>query len=182
MGLGLAMVRNIVRESGGRVLAESEPGRGSSFTILLPRTNAPVAREQTDGEALELAVGPQTVLLVDDEESIRKVARRILENRGYHVIEAAGGEEALEVIRDPTRHLDVLLTDLVMPGIGGRQLMALCADERPSLPVICLTGYAGEADDPRQYGENLVALLSKPFSSDVLARTVATAVGRRSLS
>jgi len=180
MGLGLAMVHGTVLDSGGRILVESEVGRGSSFTILLPRTDEPAAREEGSGQVAARPDHRITVLLVDDEDHVRTVARRLLEHRGYAVIEAVSGSAALAVIADPAVALDVLLTDLVMPGIHGRQLIARCGELRPSLPVVCMTGFAGEGDDPTQYGGSLVTLLSKPFSARELERAIAAAASRRS--
>jgi PAS domain S-box-containing protein len=180
MGLGLAMVHGIVRDAGGRIEVESGAGRGAAFTVLLPRSegSAPVARSRDAG--LEGPSQPRTVLLVDDEDNVRVVARRILERCGYRVVEAANGHEAVGILETASEKIDVLLTDLVMPGLHGRQLIARCERLRPSLPIVCMTGYAGEGDDPHEYGSNLVALLSKPFTSEVLRRAVAAAVSARS--
>jgi two-component system, cell cycle sensor histidine kinase and response regulator CckA len=179
MGLGLAMVHGIVLDSGGRVLVDSEVGLGSSFTILLPRTVSAVAAAAVPGDGPERIGQRLTVLLVDDEQNVRAVARRILERDGCRVIEAAGGAEALAVVENSSVELDLLVTDLVMPGIHGRYVIARCETLRPSLPIVCMTGYAGQGEDPRDYGKNLVALLSKPFSSDALKRAVRSAAARR---
>lgn len=179
-GLGLAMVHGLVAESGGRIVVDTEPGRGSVFTILLPRSHAtPTSADAPGGHAGRLAL-PHTILVVDDEGDVRTVARRILERQGYEVLEAGGGAEALEVIARPGVHVDVLLTDLVMPGMHGRELIARCAELRPDLPIVCMTGFAGDNDDPTEYGTNLAVLLSKPFSSGALGRAVEEAAGRRS--
>jgi PAS domain S-box-containing protein len=179
MGLGLAMVHGIVKASGGRIAVESAPGEGAAFTVLLPRVDSPAAEDRPASEAASLdAQG--VVLVVDDEDNVRVVARRMLERQGYTVIEAAGGAQALDVIGNAAVHLDVLLTDLVMPGLHGRDLIARCEVIRPALPIVCMTGFAGEGDDPGEYGRNLVALLSKPFSSATLTRAVAAAVSGRS--
>jgi PAS domain S-box-containing protein len=181
MGLGLAMVRAIVRDFEGHVLVESVPGRGSSFTILLPRTFEPAAAKEKEAAAAR-PVRAHTVLVVDDEAFVREVARRILERHGYRVIEAPDGRQALALIADPSTQFDVLLTDLVMPGLHGRQLIARCEEFRPSVPVVCMTGFAGDGDDPRQYGHNLVEILSKPFTAEGLARSIAGALAGRGVS
>jgi two-component system, cell cycle sensor histidine kinase and response regulator CckA len=179
MGLGLAMVQDIVQGSKGRIVVESAPDRGAVFTILLPRTEAPVVAHRDGAAPKTTPVLGKTVLIVDDEDKVRVVARRMLERHGYCVLEAAGALAALDIITDPSAPIDILLTDLVMPGLDGRQLIARCAVLRPSLPVVCMTGFAGDDDDPRGYGRNLVAILSKPFSADTLTRAVDTAGATR---
>jgi CheY-like chemotaxis protein len=164
------------------VLVDSAVGHGSSFTILLPRTDVLVAAAEVPREGPERPDQHLTVLLVDDEQNVRAVARRILERDGCRIIEAASGLQALEVVEDASVELDLLVTDLVMPGLHGRQLIARCEAVRPTLPIVCMTGYAGEGEDPRNYGRNLVALLSKPFSSDALRRAVRAAVAGRGAS
>ena len=180
MGLGLAMVHDIVRASNGRIVVDSEPGRGAAFTVMLPRTDAPAAVEPSAAAAGDRDVRGKTVLVVDDEDNVRIVARKMLERAGYDVIEAFGGRQAIELLQDPAAHVDVLLTDVVMPGVSGRELIARTAVLRPALPVVCMTGFAGDSDDPGQFGENLVGLLSKPFSAEALKRIVATALAGRS--
>ncbi len=179
MGLGLAMVRDIVRESEGYVLVESEPGRGSSFTVLLPRSLEQVSDAEEQSRAAVAPGRSYTILMVDDETFVRKVTRRILERHGYRVIEAEGGPQALEVVEDPSAAFDLLLTDLVMPGVHGRQLIARCAELRPSLPVVCMTGFAGEREDLDQSAANVAEVLLKPFTADGLVRAVAAAVAAK---
>ena len=182
MGLGLAMVRDIVRDADGHVLVESRPGHGSSFTMLLPRSfDAVAVVEQRTGAAV-CPVHSHSVLLVDDEALVRTVTRRILERHGYRVIEAAGGAEALAIVNDPTARFDVLLTDLVMPGVHGLQLIARCGELRPSVPVVCMTGFAGEREDLQRTGSNLLEVLLKPFTAEGLVRAIAAAVDARGVS
>jgi CheY-like chemotaxis protein len=120
------------------------------------------------------------VLVVDDEPFVRSVTRRILERHGYGVIEAGGGPQALALIGDPAVSFDLLLTDLVMPGVHGRQLIARCRELRPEIPAVCMTGFAGETADPGSYAANLAEVLSKPFTADALIRAVASAILSRS--
>jgi two-component system cell cycle sensor histidine kinase/response regulator CckA len=115
------------------------------------------------------------VLVVDDEDHVRLVARRMLERHGYQVRDAASGSAALELIGDPAISIDILLTDLVMPGMDGRQLIARAAALRPGLPVICMTGFAGSEDDTLRLGGNLVTVMSKPFAADALLKAVGSA-------
>lgn len=178
-GLGLAMVQDIVREASGHVLVRSAPGEGSSFTVLLPRTLEAVAPAVEAAPAASRPARAHTVLLVDDEAFVRTVTRRILERHGYGVIEAGGGREALALVDNPAVAFDVLLTDLVMPDLHGRELVARCGERRRSVPVLCMTGFAGDGEDLERYGDNLVAILPKPFTADRLVRAVAAALERR---
>jgi PAS domain S-box-containing protein len=178
MGLGLAMVHGIVLDSGGQILVDSEQGQGASFTILLPRTDAPVVQEGRPPDAPERPDRRATVLVVDDETHVRTIARRLLERNGFATLEAADGAAALALLGDLSVSIDVLLTDLVMPGIHGRELIGRCAELRPSLPVVCMTGFAGEGDDSSEVGAALVTVLSKPFSAEQLHRAIAAALGR----
>jgi CheY-like chemotaxis protein len=182
MGLGLAMVRDTIRESGGDVLVESRPGHGSSFTILLPRSADVVAVAEDQARPAVRPTLQHAVLLVDDETLVRRVTRRILERQGYRVVEAVGGREALAIITDPSARFDVLLTDLVMPGVHGRQIIARCGELRPSVPVVCMTGYAGEREDSQKYGSNLLEVLFKPFTAEGLVRAIAAALAARGVS
>jgi PAS domain S-box-containing protein len=179
MGLGLAMVHDIVQASKGRIVVDSAPGLGATFTILLPRTQAVVATDEAHPAPAPVPAPGKTVLIVDDEDKVRVVARRMLERHGYYVLEATGGLEALEIVADASTPIDVLLTDLVMPGLDGRQLIARCAALRPSLPAVCMTGFAGDEDSPLAQGPNLVMVLSKPFSSETLVQAVGAAAAAR---
>ncbi|MCX6543178.1 MAG: response regulator [Acidobacteria bacterium] len=172
MGLGLPMVREIVEETGGCVTVESKPGRGSTFTVLLPRLG-----DATKSSSKVPAVEGQTtqtgfVLLVDDEESVRTVARRILQRRGYRVVEAPGGVEALAIAEDMSVPIDVLLTDMVMPGMHGRDLIERFKAIRPDVPVVCVSGFADDNDAAADLGSSVIALVTKPFSSDTLMRAL----------
>jgi signal transduction histidine kinase/ActR/RegA family two-component response regulator len=178
MGLGLAMVHDTVLASRGRIVVDSAPGQGATFRILLPRTEAIPAHTGNGTVPKAAPAAGKTVLIVDDEDKVRLVARRMLERHGYAVLEAADGAEALAILGNASKAIDVLLTDLVMPGIDGRRLIARSAAIRPALAAVCMTGFAGEQDPPLGPGGRAVPFLSKPFSSDALLEAVATAASR----
>ncbi len=175
-GMGLAMVYGIVTQSGGHVRIDSEPGQGTRVSVWLPavRPDPPVAPETAVAPISPGRTG--TILLAEDERDVRAFARRVLESRGYTVLEAASGAEALELAADACR-IDLIVTDVVMPRIGGPELAARLAESRPGIPVIYVSGFA-----ERQFGTDSAALsggrfLPKPFSSDALAAAVEEAMG-----
>jgi CheY-like chemotaxis protein len=167
-GLGLATVYGIVKQSGGYVAVESEVGRGSAFTIYLPRADgvvqtAPAAAAPAPAPAAEPAAthAALTVLVVEDEDVIRGLVDQVLRGEGYDVILAGDAEEALERVQGA--RVDVLLTDLTMPGIGGRELADRLREQRPELKVMFMSGYA----DADTFGGTMpaaTAFLEKPFT------------------
>jgi PAS domain S-box-containing protein len=165
-GLGLATAYGIVRQSGGKISFHSEPGRGTTFEVLLP-----VAQEDDGGAAFELAPARPlagTVLLVEDDDAVRDLSRHILEREGFRVIEATHGEEALRRSAEEAGPIDLLLTDVVMPGISGREVAAEIGRTRPRTAILLMSGYAGPpADTPDPW-----PLLSKPFTLDALLAAV----------
>ncbi|WP_092620378.1 ATP-binding protein [Roseospirillum parvum] len=183
MGLGLATVYGIVRQTGGFVLVESTPGEGTTFTILLPRAEAAAeppaapANVPADGPAeaaapvAETPGGGETVLLVEDEDAVRIFAARALRNRGYQVLEAASGEGALDVLRD-AGPIQLMLTDMVMPGMDGATLAGLVRTERPDLKIILMSGYSEEISRGDLAPGPDLTFLPKPFSLKTLAETV----------
>jgi CheY-like chemotaxis protein len=169
-GLGLAVVHGIVEQSGARIELASEVGAGTSFTIHFPAVeDAEPARPPAATDSLG---GSAQILLVEDEEGVRKLARTILERKGYAVIEAASGEEALCLLEQHGGPIDLLVTDVVMPGIDGGGVAQAVTRRFPSAKVLYLSGYTSDA--VVRYGilHHEVAFLQKPFSATSLAAKV----------
>jgi PAS domain S-box-containing protein len=178
-GLGLPTVYGIVKQFGGFIFVESEVGRGSTFTLYWPAVEAPAdVASQVRPPASAPVVGRETILLVEDEDTVRRFARRALERHGFHVIESASPQEALvHSAADGPVHL--LVTDVVMPGASGPELAAQFRRLRPGVPVLYISGYPGKlVAEGGVLGEISSALLMKPFTSAELLERVAAALRR----
>jgi len=168
-GLGLAVVHGIVEQCGGYVEVYSSPGWGSTFKIYLPAAEEPVAgASQTMPGALPRSRG-ETVLLVEDEPSVRAVTAVLLKGLGYRVLEAPNAEEALQLMRPGQEKIDLLITDLIMPGKSGMELSDTLRSRDPGLRVLFQSGYAGEAVLCHCNLKPEIAFLQKPFSVNALA-------------
>jgi two-component system, cell cycle sensor histidine kinase and response regulator CckA len=170
-GLGLATVFGIVQQSGGFVNVYSELGRGTTFKVYLPRTDR-VAESMSDAPGASVSGGSETILLVEDEEQVRTVACTILRRHGYNVIEAANGGEALMLANDFPSTIALLLTDVVMPRIGGRRLAEELATQRPAMKVLFASGYTDDAILQHGVLESGVPFIQKPFTPQALLRKV----------
>jgi CheY-like chemotaxis protein len=170
-GLGLATVFGIVKQSEGNVWVYSEPQRGTTFKIYLPRADE-VVEEQPAREAETGAGGSETILLVEDSDSLRELGREILEEHGYKVIEASSGAAALEALARHAGSLDLILTDLVMSGMSGRELADQVTRLRPGTKVIFMSGYTDDALGHHGVLEAGSAFVEKPFTIDGLLRKV----------
>jgi two-component system cell cycle sensor histidine kinase/response regulator CckA len=175
-GLGLSTVYGIVKQSGGYIDVESEPGQGTTFRVLLPRVEAPVEQRVARDTAGPVS-GSETVLVVEDEAAVRVLIRRVLSRNGYHVLEAESGPAALRVLQRHGEPVDLLLTDVVMPGMSGRELADQLTAARPELHVLYMSGYTDEAIVHHGVLDPGVAFLEKPFTPDVLLRRLREVLG-----
>ncbi|HEY7253905.1 MAG TPA: ATP-binding protein [Methylomirabilota bacterium] len=171
-GLGLATVYGIVKQSGGYIECDSEPGRGTTFRIYLPRVDVPAPGAERLGRPAAAAGGTETILLVEDEEGVRELARDILRATGYTVIEARNGAEALLLSERHQGPLDLLLTDVVMPRMSGRELAERLTPLRPDLSVLYMSGYTDDAVIRHGVLGAGTAFLQKPFTPAILVGRV----------
>ena len=173
-GLGLATVYGIVKQSGGFITVDSEPGHGTAFKIYLPRqrvdASAPV--EVAAPAAPRDVTGQDTILLVEDEEAVRSFAARALRMRGYNVLEASGGEEALEIVKAGEHEIHLIITDVVMPNMDGPTMVRHVKELKPDLAVIFMSGYAEEAFRRNDQSSEDIHFLPKPFGLKQLAAKV----------
>jgi signal transduction histidine kinase/CHASE3 domain sensor protein/ActR/RegA family two-component response regulator len=171
-GLGLSTVFGIVKQSGGHIFVYSEVGHGTTIKVYLPRATEAIGMDSATRPHPAATRGNETVLVVEDDESVRKLARRALETSGYTVLQAASPLEALEIATRHTGRLDLLLTDVMMPDLTGRQLADRLAASRPSLAVLFMSGYAEDAIVHHGRLDPDTAFLQKPFAPETLAQKV----------
>jgi len=171
-GLGLSTVYGVVKQSGGYVWVDSEPGKGASFKIYLPRFEEAVNAPEASAASPEATRGTETVLLVEDSEPLRKLAHRFLENNGYRVVAAANGEEALQTAVQEREPIQLLLTDVVMPGMNGRVLASHLVLRQPGMKVLYMSGYTDSFISGHGVLEPGTYLLHKPFTEETLMRKV----------
>ena len=172
-GLGLSTVYGIVRQSGGIISVHSEPGNGTCFEIHLPRVAAPVQVESPAKTTAPSPRGDETILIVEDESAVRNLLDRVLSSLGYTTRMTGNADEALDVIADSSQHVDILVTDMVLPGaLQGDVLAQQARVLRPGLPIIHMSGYTGDAITHAGRLDPGVNFLEKPFRPEALAQMV----------
>jgi two-component system, cell cycle sensor histidine kinase and response regulator CckA len=161
-------VYGVVKQSGGYIWVDSAVGKGASFQIFLPRIEEYVAPTVTIHKPVEDFRGHETVLLVEDAEALQKLARNFLTERGFHVLVASNGNEAIQIARSSKRPIDLLLTDVVMPGMNGRALAERLVPEQPKMKVLFISGYTDNFIAGHGVLEEGMHLLHKPFTEEAL--------------
>jgi len=170
-GLGLSVVDGIVKQSGGYITVDTAPGRGTTFKIYLPTVDGPLAVSAQNAPS-KPGGGSETVLLTEDEEPVRVITALMLETLGYRVLQAANGEEALLLAEECREKIDLLMTDVVMPGMSGRSLADALRAHDPGLKVLFHSGYTADAVVRRGVVQAEMAFLQKPFTPQALARKI----------
>jgi two-component system, cell cycle sensor histidine kinase and response regulator CckA len=176
-GLGLATVYGIVQQSEGWVEVMSEPGRGTSFHIYLPRIEPGIAANRAPEVRAPAGSGSETLLVVEDQDDLRALVVRALRARGYRVLDAGNGRAALLLAADFPGEIDLLLTDVIMPDLTGKQTADELLLTRPAMKVLYMSGYSGEIIANRGILDESVAYLSKPFTIEALVSKVREVLG-----
>ena len=168
----MATVFGIVKQNGGDIWVYSEEGFGTTFKIYLPRAEQAALPLASPEIGAEMPTGDETILLVEDDLAVREVARRVLERQGYTLLEAQKGKDALHLLAQHTGRVDLLLTDVIMPEISGKELSQQATALSPGLKTLFMSGYTDETITQHGVLDPGVAFLQKPFSPMALARKV----------
>lgn len=171
-GLGLSTVYGIVKQSGGSIWVYSEPERGTTFKIYLPQIEEQMPEPESNAEVEEDLQGTETILLVEDEELVRNLVRETLETYGYKILEAANGTDGLLIYEQYRESIDLLLTDAVMPKMGGKDLAAILSKTYPQIKVLFMSGYTDETIINHGILEENTNFIQKPFTPHALVRAV----------
>jgi signal transduction histidine kinase/CheY-like chemotaxis protein len=178
-GLGLATVYGIVKQSGGTISVHSAPEMGTTFRIVFPAADAIDPAKLVRDKAETSDAGSETILLVEDDSSVRDLAQRVLEMRGYTVLPASDGADALRIALGPDVLIDLIVTDVVMPGMNGREFVEALSGRTPGIPVLYMSGYTDDDIIRRGLTDSKVAFLQKPFDAKSLARLVRSVLDAR---
>jgi two-component system, cell cycle sensor histidine kinase and response regulator CckA len=171
-GLGLSTVYGVVRQSGGHIWVYSEPGKGTAFKIYFPRIDEPAEHYESSPSRRAVPAGSETVLLVEDSDSLREVTREFLQMAGYSVVESSDASEALRLASNHDGPIHLLLTDVVMPGMNGRDLAREMQSIHPETRVLFMSGYTANAIHHHGVLEEGLSLLTKPFTRTGLAQKI----------
>jgi DNA-binding response OmpR family regulator len=176
--MGLAVCHGIVLQLGGAIAVESTLGEGTTVSVWLPATLPPAGAEPLTPEP-QAPPGHETVLLVEDEAAVREVARRTLIMNGYEVLVARDGQEALSVAESALPRIDLVLTDVVMPKVGGLDLARSLRSQREDLPLVFMSGFTGHEPDLEEALATLGPMMTKPFTTQTLVSTVRRELDRK---
>ncbi len=163
-GLGLAVIHGIVKNHGGHITCTSELEKGTTFRVYFPAISEPsLDQPQRRAELEQIHHGNETILLVDDEDYLRDLGKRLLAKFGYTVLTAPNGETALKIFREKGKHISLIILDLIMPGIGGKNCLDLILKEDPSARVIIASGYSVDGSTKKELASITKGFISKPF-------------------
>jgi two-component system cell cycle sensor histidine kinase/response regulator CckA len=179
-GLGLSMCYGIVKQNGGYISVNSEPGQGTTFKIYLPYVEQEVAPPQVGVETAKLPAGTERVLLVEDDPLVRGLSARVLRQRGYNVLEASNGAEAVQIAQEQTSEIHLLLTDVVMPNMGVKEMTARLKALHPHIKVLFTSGYTDDAIVHHGVLEPGIEFIQKPFSPAKLLNWVRQVLEKQS--
>jgi two-component system, cell cycle sensor histidine kinase and response regulator CckA len=171
-GLGLSTVYGIVKQSGAAISVVSAPGEGSRFTVYFPRTDGFALAQSAEKDADSPLSGTETILLVEDDDAVRNLVERVLTSRGYRVLSAQHGGDALQLASDGRGDIDLVLTDIVMPAMSGRELVDALRTRRPGVRVLYMSGYTDDEIVRRGLHDPRMSFIQKPFTAESLAMQI----------
>ena len=177
-GLGLSTVHGIVTQNGGTVEVESEPGVGTEVRVAWPRERTAEPEASTDSGAEEMEDRPTRVLVVEDDQAARTALLLLLRRAGFDVVGAEDGEAGLRTVEEESESIDVVLSDIIMPGMSGVELGSVLRERYPELPIVFMSGYVDDRLRPQMESSGVTEVMTKPFTSEELVERINAAVGR----